>query len=208
MVILKFCSIFLPVHYQKIIHRDIKPSNLLLGDNGHIQIADFGVCNEFDGKDAFLTNTAGTPAFMAPEALSTSRHKYSGKVRVEERREAQSKISLYTFVWEFILSSQEFLVFLVKFNPNIPVFPSTGSRHLGHGCDFVCVCLWEASFPRWQHCGAVWQDQVQPPHLPTCSLCLGWPQGPHKPDAGERPQQTHHSPRHQGKLVCVRRFLW
>lgn len=70
------------VHYQKIIHRDIKPSNLLLGDNGHIQIADFGVCNEFDGKDAFLTNTAGTPAFMAPEALSTSRHKYSGKVSV------------------------------------------------------------------------------------------------------------------------------
>ena len=69
-----------PVHYQKIIHRDIKPSNLLLGDNGHIKIADFGVCNEFDGKDAFLTNTAGTPAFMAPEALSTSRHKYSGKV--------------------------------------------------------------------------------------------------------------------------------
>ncbi|XP_068249427.1 calcium/calmodulin-dependent protein kinase kinase 1-like isoform X2 [Palaemon carinicauda] len=67
------------LHYQKIIHRDIKPSNLLLGDNGHIQIADFGVCNEFDGQDAFLTNTAGTPAFMAPEALSTSRHKYSGK---------------------------------------------------------------------------------------------------------------------------------
>ncbi|XP_042209895.1 calcium/calmodulin-dependent protein kinase kinase 1-like [Homarus americanus] len=67
------------LHYQKIIHRDIKPSNLLLGDNGHVQIADFGVCNEFDGKDAFLTNTAGTPAFMAPEALSTSRHKYSGK---------------------------------------------------------------------------------------------------------------------------------
>ncbi|CAL4080881.1 unnamed protein product, partial [Meganyctiphanes norvegica] len=68
------------LHYQKIIHRDIKPSNLLLGDNGHVQIADFGVCNEFDGKDAFLTNTAGTPAFMAPEALSTSRDKFSGKV--------------------------------------------------------------------------------------------------------------------------------
>lgn len=69
------------VHYQRIIHRDLKPSNLLLGDNGHIQIADFGVCNEFDGQDAFLTNTAGTPAFMAPEALSTDRNKYSGKVR-------------------------------------------------------------------------------------------------------------------------------
>lgn len=34
-----------------------------------VQIADFGVSNEFDGKDAFLSNTAGTPAFMAPETL-------------------------------------------------------------------------------------------------------------------------------------------
>ena len=28
-----------------------------------VKIADLGVSNEFDGTDAFLTNTAGTPAF-------------------------------------------------------------------------------------------------------------------------------------------------
>ena len=28
-----------------------------------MKIADLGVSNEFDGPDAFLTNTAGTPAF-------------------------------------------------------------------------------------------------------------------------------------------------
>lgn len=33
------------------------------------QIADFGVSNEFQGGDAFLTGTAGTPAFLGPEAL-------------------------------------------------------------------------------------------------------------------------------------------
>ena len=33
------------------------------------QIADFGVSNEFTGADIYLTSTAGTPAFMAPEAL-------------------------------------------------------------------------------------------------------------------------------------------
>ena len=28
-----------------------------------VKIADLGVSNEFDGTDAFLTHTAGTPAF-------------------------------------------------------------------------------------------------------------------------------------------------
>nr|CAD7197367.1 unnamed protein product [Timema douglasi] len=65
------------LHYQRIIHRDIKPSNLLLGEDGCVQIGDFGVCNEFHGSDASLSNTAGTPAFMAPEALNNST--FSGK---------------------------------------------------------------------------------------------------------------------------------
>uniref|UniRef100_A0A3P9L5H5 calcium/calmodulin-dependent protein kinase n=1 Tax=Oryzias latipes TaxID=8090 RepID=A0A3P9L5H5_ORYLA len=67
------------VHYQKIIHRDIKPSNLLLGDDGHVKIADFGVSNQFEGNDALLSSTAGTPAFMAPETLSEKHKSFSGK---------------------------------------------------------------------------------------------------------------------------------
>ena len=82
----EFFLFFFPftVHYQKIIHRDLKPSNLLRADSGEVKIADLGVSNEFDGTDAFLTNTAGTPAFTAPESIS---HKpgdepYSGRVSV------------------------------------------------------------------------------------------------------------------------------
>ncbi|KPP64065.1 calcium/calmodulin-dependent protein kinase kinase 2-like [Scleropages formosus] len=67
------------LHYQKIIHRDIKPSNLLVGDDGHIKIADFGVSNQFEGTDALLTSTVGTPAFMAPETLCETRKNFSGK---------------------------------------------------------------------------------------------------------------------------------
>uniref|UniRef100_A0AAY5EE48 Calcium/calmodulin-dependent protein kinase kinase 1, alpha a n=1 Tax=Electrophorus electricus TaxID=8005 RepID=A0AAY5EE48_ELEEL len=67
------------LHYQKIVHRDIKPSNLLLGDDGHVKIADFGVSNQFEGNDALLSSTAGTPAFMAPETLSDNRKSFSGK---------------------------------------------------------------------------------------------------------------------------------
>ncbi|KAM9613749.1 calcium/calmodulin-dependent protein kinase kinase 1 isoform 1-T4 [Morphnus guianensis] len=67
------------LHYQKIVHRDIKPSNLLLGDDGHVKIADFGVSNQFEGNDAQLSSTAGTPAFMAPEAISDTGKSFSGK---------------------------------------------------------------------------------------------------------------------------------
>uniref|UniRef100_A0A8C2JAV5 Calcium/calmodulin-dependent protein kinase kinase 1, alpha b n=1 Tax=Cyprinus carpio TaxID=7962 RepID=A0A8C2JAV5_CYPCA len=70
------------LHYQKIIHRDIKPSNLLLGDDGHIKIADFGVSNVFEGNDALLSDSAGTPAFMAPETLTDQDLRFSGKTSI------------------------------------------------------------------------------------------------------------------------------
>ncbi|XP_055511731.1 calcium/calmodulin-dependent protein kinase kinase 2-like isoform X1 [Leucoraja erinacea] len=67
------------LHYQKIIHRDIKPSNLLVGEDGRIKIADFGVSNQFEGTDALLTSSVGTPAFMAPETILVSRRNFHGK---------------------------------------------------------------------------------------------------------------------------------
>lgn len=84
------------LHYQRIIHRDIKPANLLLSESGRVQIADLGVCNEFHGSDAFLSGTAGTPAFTAPEALDERRQAgFSGKCT-----DIWSMgVTLYTFVY-------------------------------------------------------------------------------------------------------------
>lgn len=36
-----------------------------------IKIADFGVADVFEGDDALLNKTAGSPAFMAPESLQS-----------------------------------------------------------------------------------------------------------------------------------------
>ncbi len=33
-------------------------------------LADFGVSNEFDGDDALISGSMGTPAFMPPETLT------------------------------------------------------------------------------------------------------------------------------------------
>lgn len=81
----RLVSLSLSVHYHKIIHRDIKPSNLLLGDDGHVKIADFGVSKEFEGTDALLSCTAGTPAFMAPEMMTEDEQSFTGKVRDRQR---------------------------------------------------------------------------------------------------------------------------
>ncbi|XP_018597616.2 calcium/calmodulin-dependent protein kinase kinase 1 isoform X2 [Scleropages formosus] len=110
------------LHYQKIVHRDIKPSNLLLGDDGHVKIADFGVSNQFEGNDALLSSTAGTPAFMAPETLSDNRKSFSGKALDIWAM----GVTLYCFVFGKCPFIDEYILALHNKIKNKPVeFPET-----------------------------------------------------------------------------------
>eukprot|EP00742_Colponemidia_sp_Colp-10_P012232 GILJ01013699.1.p1 GENE.GILJ01013699.1~~GILJ01013699.1.p1 ORF type:complete len:1185 (+),score=155.10 GILJ01013699.1:32-3556(+) len=82
------------LHRHQVVHCDIKPDNILLGANGMVYLADFGVSEMFnnnaeeifersrgsremegkvlsDGGAPFaMTATKGTPAFAAPETLT------------------------------------------------------------------------------------------------------------------------------------------
>jgi serine/threonine protein kinase len=70
------------LHFQGIIHRDIKPANLLLSEDKHVKISDFGVSHlskvdEETGQlltenELELSKTAGSPAFFAPEICQTT----------------------------------------------------------------------------------------------------------------------------------------
>ncbi|XP_017271750.1 calcium/calmodulin-dependent protein kinase kinase 1b isoform X2 [Kryptolebias marmoratus] len=110
------------LHYHKIVHRDIKPSNLLLGDDGRVKIADFGVSNEFEGSDALLSSSAGTPAFMAPETMSEQQQSFSGKALDVWAM----GVTLYCFVFGKCPFYDEYIVSLHNKIRSKPVeFPET-----------------------------------------------------------------------------------
>ena len=66
------------LHFHRVIHRDIKPENMLLFSADHIKVSDFGVSHIFEEED-LLSKTAGTPAFLAPEAVNSEGMKFEGR---------------------------------------------------------------------------------------------------------------------------------
>lgn len=58
-------------HQRGVIHRDLTPANILLGTDGSVKLADFGIA-KLDGATDDLTATGtlvGTAAYLAPEQL-------------------------------------------------------------------------------------------------------------------------------------------
>jgi eukaryotic-like serine/threonine-protein kinase len=59
-------------HEAGLTHRDIKPSNIIVRSSGKATVVDFGITKSSDARHDITTTGVliGTPAYMAPEALS------------------------------------------------------------------------------------------------------------------------------------------
>ncbi len=64
------CSGLAHAHERGVIHRDIKPHNILLDENGHAKVTDFGIARALDTSQATLTGAyLGTALYSSPEQL-------------------------------------------------------------------------------------------------------------------------------------------
>jgi serine/threonine protein kinase len=64
------CAGLAHAHKRGVIHRDIKPHNILLDENGHARVTDFGVARALDTTRATRTGFfLGTALYSSPEQL-------------------------------------------------------------------------------------------------------------------------------------------
>lgn len=57
-------------HRSGLVHRDMKPENVLIGDDGRVKVADFGLVRAVDTASQTTETVLGTVSYLAPEQIA------------------------------------------------------------------------------------------------------------------------------------------
>ncbi len=118
-IISTVCNALQYAHSKGVVHRDIKPENILLGEDGTIKVADFGIAKIID-------NSPGSPALTATRQVLGSLH-YLAPEHLESPTQVDHRVDLYALgvVFYELLTGQ---LPLGRYDPPSMVRPGIDAR--------------------------------------------------------------------------------
>jgi len=166
-LIATICKALEYAHAKGVVHRDIKPENILLGEDGTVKVADFGIAKIID-------NSISTPTLTATRQVLGSLH-YLAPEHLESPNQVDHRVDLYALgvVFYELLTGQ---LPLGRYEP-----PSAVRPEVDHRLDAVVMkALSRQPSQRYQSAAELESDLQQ----------IGGSHAPH-PVAEGRPSSVH-----------------
>ncbi|MHC4879712.1 MAG: serine/threonine-protein kinase [Planctomycetota bacterium] len=145
------------LHRNGIVHRDLKPSNILISEDGHPYVTDFGLArvSRDDGSQTGSGLIVGTPNYMSPEQAAG---------RLDDVGPHSDIYSLGVILYEAITgrlphqgpNAMETLVMVMEADPELP---RRLNPHLSRDLESICLkCLEKNPELRYQSAEELAED--------------------------------------------------